>query len=238
MILDKIFFLGCLPTWQTSNDHQAGWCHLVMLKERGKFLICTFLTARICFMQQSFQCHLFFWLELLVLNLRNHFKFVFRSLCSFLRNIFYQTICESRPKMMGHEVALSLGWPRVWNSNVAKKHSLKLTVHPWKKSIPSKGKSYTLENEHVPQKRDCFNRKYIFQTLIFTGHVSFRGSNVFIFQPLIFRGRLLLVSGGHLQHRNDSGWHLLDVLLPLPQVWVHEPRKNRGSLTFHWILVV
>ena len=143
MILDKIFFLRCLPIHRlTKNDHQAGWCHLVMLKERGKFLICTFLTARICFMQQSFQCHSFFWLELLVLNLRNHFKFVFRSLCSFLRNIFYQTICESRRKRWWDtRSALSVGWPRVWNSNVAKKHSPKKSnseftpensVHPFK----------------------------------------------------------------------------------------------------------
>ncbi len=34
-------------------------------------------------------------------------------------------------------------------------------VHPWKLTCPLK--------------RDCFNRKYIFQPLIFKGHVSFRG---------------------------------------------------------------
>ena len=33
-------------------------------------------------------------------------------------------------------------------------------------------------NEFVPEKRDDFNRKYIFQPLIFRGHVSF------IFPPL------------------------------------------------------
>ena len=144
--------------------------------------------------------------------------------------------------MMGHEVGLVFGLTWGFETRMLrKKHSLKLTVHPLKiQSIPSNSESLTpLKTNMSPPKRDCFNRKYIFQTLIFRGHVSFRESKVFIFQPLIFRGRLLFVSGGHLQHRNDSGWHLLDVLLPLPQVWVHESRKkNRGSLTFHWILVV
>ena len=34
-----------------------------------------------------------------------------------------------------------------------------------------------------PLKRDCFNRKYIFQPLIFRGHVSFRGSMLPFVKP-------------------------------------------------------
>ena len=41
---------------------------------------------------------------------------------------------------------------------------------------PKTPRNYTLENLTCPLKRDCFNRKYIFQPLILRGHVSFRGS--------------------------------------------------------------
>ena len=54
-------------------------------------------------------------------------------------------------------------WSILINSLRAKCRNLSLWIHPWKLTCPLK--------------RDYFNRKYIFQPLIFRGHVSFPAAN-------------------------------------------------------------
>ena len=61
----------------------------------------------------------------------------------------------------------SASWPlnKPWGFNVRGKETIS-AIHPWKLTCP--------------QKRDYFSREYIFQTLMFGGHVSFQGSKLFI----------------------------------------------------------
>ena len=61
----------------------------------------------------------------------------------------------------------SASWPlnKPWGFNVRGKETIS-AIHPWKLTCP--------------QKRDYFSREYIFQPLMFGGHVSFQGSKLFI----------------------------------------------------------
>ena len=72
-------------------------------------------------------------------------------------------------------------------------------LHPWKLTCP--------------QKRDYFSREYIFQPLIFRGHVSFQGSKCVIcrFQPFIFQGVSLFVAPSSTPTTFDkTSFHLDD----------------------------
>ena len=104
------------------------------------------------------------------------------------------TILLHSPKTLG--IYRSLGRVRSWKSVTAPDHRLEqllLKIKDPKLQLIkrrfgadfqwfSPENMYTPENQHVPRKSGYFNRKYIFQPLIFRGHVSFPGSIYFFAQ--------------------------------------------------------
>ena len=75
-----------------------------------------------------------------------------------------------------------------------------LYLHPWKLTCPPK--------------RDYFSREYIFQSLIFRGHVSFQGSMLLSVPSLILRKRLQHVLGSRFIRLD--WWSLSGVLNNCP----------------------
>ena len=79
--------------------------------------------------------------------------------------LLFQVVTFLSPNVGGHDSNLPK-WS--FRSPSLKGHVGRIArmMHPWKLTCPLK--------------RDYFNRKYIFQPLIFRGHVSFRGSDCFL----------------------------------------------------------
>lgn len=71
--------------------------------------------------------------------------------------------------------------------------------------VPHSQPIYTPENQQVPLQRDCFNSKYIFQSLFFRGICSFSGEYNFHLWGDNFLNFLCKTSGYHQRQNQGHG---------------------------------